>query len=74
MTSVDSALQDLDAIYIAINQGHNINHTYKIKIKNYLSVHPLKTVNLIALTVSIFRFSTSTANKPDVTVYFFWRH
>jgi hypothetical protein len=56
MTSVDSAIQDLDAIYIAINQGHNINHTYNIKIKNYLSVHALKTVNLITLTVSIFYF------------------
>jgi hypothetical protein len=44
MTIVDSALQDLDAIYIAINQGHNINHTYNIKIKNYLPAHRLKTV------------------------------
>jgi hypothetical protein len=50
MTSVDSVFQDLDAIYIAINQGHNINHTYNIRIKNYLSAHPLKTVNLIAIT------------------------
>jgi hypothetical protein len=63
-TTVDSALQDLYAIYIAINQGHNINHTYNIKIKNYLSVYRLKTVNLIALTVSIFHFfNYSIANK-----------
>ena len=47
---------DLDAIYIAINQVHNINHTCNIKIKNYLSVHRMKTDNLIALTVTIFHF------------------
>jgi hypothetical protein len=70
MSSVDSALRDLEAIYIAINQGHNINHTCNIKIKNYLSVYCLKTDNLSVLTVIIFHFSTGTANKLDVTLIF----